>query len=244
MKISIAALLLLAGSSLYAQKSAYLKAEAGFGRGGVREFYGSDRSRFNQPGSANRYAISGGVQVKKLSVEIGFGMARTGAKSRTDFARVFCGSCPPPAMRMQFTSYTLPLTIGYNAKVARRWSFQPRMGVEAGYLQSATYSYSSGEIYAPERRVTGANLRADYKSLSLHATGALQLHYRVTPGIEVYGGPSYRHMLTNGAAETLYTQPPYYKLRTGSTTFDAGVMLRLNRPKTAPKPSMPVGPQE
>lgn len=184
--------------------------------------------------------------MKKFSVEIGFGYGRTGGRQTETIMRTSYtnpeGSLTTIKATHRITHITLPVSMGYDIRASKRWSLQPRLGFEGAYTASSKIedpyvSDNSEVLYSPLRN-------RSLKPLSVHATGALQLHYRVTPGIEVYGGPSYRHMLTNGAAETLYTQPPYYKLRTSSTTFDAGVMLHLNRPKTAPKPSVPVGPQE
>jgi hypothetical protein len=230
MKIYLAAFLCwtLSGGILYAQKSTYLKAEVGFGRGTVRESprgWPTPVPPAWRALPASRLSVSGGVQAKKLNVEIGFGYARGGGRATLTRAR----STVPGALFVsadhRYTHLTLPVSAGYNFMAGKRWSLQPRLGLEGGYLisQGLTDRYVSDgteAYYLPlhPRRM---------KDFTLSASSALHLHYRITPNIEIFGGPSYRHMLTNGAAETLYTQPPYYKLRTASTTFDAGLRLHL-----------------
>lgn len=237
-------LILLSGSSLFAQKSTYLKAETGFGRSTARSSVGSQRVGSWQPISSSRFAVTGGVQVKKLSVEIGFGYGRAGGRS-TDVIRQSLTSIPTTIKATHRISHiTLPISMGYDFRAGKRWALQPRLGFEGAYTAATKLediAILNGNEAIP--RPTGTR---PLKPLSLHGTGALQLHYRVTPGIEIYGGPSYRRMLTNGAStpETLYNQPPYYKLRTSGTTFDAGVMFRLNSSKGAHAPVMPGVPQE
>ena len=241
-------LALALGSSSFAQKSTYFKAEAGFGRSTARSTAGNQRVGSWQPINASRFAVAAGVQVKKLSVEIGFGYGRTGGRStdammRTSYANP-AGAVTTIKATHRISHITMPISMGYDFRAGKRWALQPRLGLEGAYtsaakLEDVVVLNGNEGIPAP----TGTR---PLKPLSLHATGALQLHYRITPGIEIYGGPSYRRMLTNGASapETLYTQPPYYKLRTSSTTFDAGVKFRINGAKAAPAPVMPSVPQE
>ena len=244
MKIYLAAIAMwvLSAGPLYAQKSTYLKADVGFGRGAVRERFQNGLSRTWQPVSASRVAVGKGIQVKKFSVEIGFGYSRMGGRkvnglSNRDMKNWVTyadavGDNESGMLMRQYHYITMPLSIGYDVRLSKRWMLQPRMGVEGAY----NFMTSVGAKVPGWAEYQGSGTMAtDQKRLSAFGNGALHLHYRVTPSIELFGGPSYRHMLTNGARETLYVQPPYYQLRTTSATFDAGLKLQLNRTSPAPK---------
>ena len=238
MKIYVAAIACWALSCgvVCAQKSTYLKTEVGFGRSNARgNISGRTVGAWKQI-DASRAAVNYGVQRKKFNVEIGFGYSRTGGPF-TD--SILSGVGQPPKVisaTQRIQHMTLPLSVGYELRAGKRWAIQPRLGMEAAYTASSKTTNVSrtnfGEAFAAAD-VSGPKV----KQFSLHATSAVHLHYRVTPSIEIFGGPSYRHMLTNGAKETLYVQPPYYQLRTMSATFDAGLKLLLNSAPSARKAS-------
>jgi len=219
--------LLAAGASCpaLAQRSYFGKAEVGFGRQTVRPAFDVQRAR-----PTTQAVLSGGVAVKRLTVEIGFGVARSshasssggrcGVGLQTEQVGVSSYYYPFAA---HYTRLVMPVTLGYSLPLSKRLLLQPRLGLQGSYWTSAYYVAPLAGAEPIERTATGSVLRREVPAFSVAAQGGMHLQYRATPRVSVFGGPTYRYGLSaenkDGGALP--------GLRTSAVSVDAGVLLWL-----------------
>lgn len=243
MKSLCVSIALLCGfGSATAQSGFYLKASGGWGGTWARSVFFTGTTTSDVAKNAYHAAISGGWQCGRWSIESGVGLSQTGGAHR--YALLFehnidskgniVGGTPTEATyTLLHRHYTVPVSVGYSIPFAERWVLQPRLGAEAAYNASAIDRSQIGSEVST-RELQGAQYRRFYHQYALFGSAAVQVHHRLSPRVNIFGGISYRRALTNLLQVPAWSRAPA-TVHTASATVDAGVLFFLGRGTERPK---------
>lgn len=127
--------------------------------------------------------------------------------------------------RMSYTHIGIPIQIGYTIAPHKKWSLVPYLGIIMGYnTRAAAGTITSSMVTSP---LTKAEFDNRYNRLSIWGTAALHAEYKVIDRVSLFGGPSFKYMLSNFGKPFSAVPEDRWKQRNQSITLDLGIKIKL-----------------
>lgn len=187
----------------YARDGLYFSYSAGAGISNVKQNYFIVDQNGHSPATEGVFSynlqLGLGYQYKKWRLETGLQYAVTGYK----LSGITLGSNYPNSSvgtsETLFNHLSLPLRLGYTIKLSDRLSLVPYAGIMVGYNFGArTTTDLPGEPQS-DYRWQSEDFKDRYQSVSVWGNLALQLEYKVSNRVTLFGGPSAQYMISNFA---------------------------------------------
>jgi hypothetical protein len=197
MKTIYAALLCFLTHTAFAQDSWYVQPCVGFGISNLKQ--NIVPSGNYKPVLAFDAAIGVGYRRGALEFASGVSFMRTGARTPLTFEDANGMALFTSDFHFYFYHAVIPLTVGYRVLIADKFTFLPRVGVDITYNTGAKETLvgypgtDSGKLVS----IPSAMFDASFHRFSVFGMVQAGLAYKVSPKIEITGGPSFQYMLTN-----------------------------------------------
>jgi hypothetical protein len=216
-----------------AQSGFYLAPSIGAGMSGVKQNYFSiDHKNGFSPDSKAIFSYNArlgvGYNYKKWRLETGLQYSVTGYKIEMIFLGIDFPSGPAGTTETRYQHLSVPLRLGYSIRLSDRLHFVPYAGILASYNMGArTITEIPGSLKS-DYRWKSKDFKNQFNSIAVWGNLALQLEYKTSDRISIFGGPSAQYMISN------FLKTPdnaLYKAsdRQYSVHIDLGVKIGLTR---------------
>lgn len=185
-----------------AQSGFYLSPAIGAGMSGVKQNYFSiDQKNGFSPDSkvilSYNAQLGVGYRYKKWRLETGLQYLVTGYKYEDIFLGIDFPTGPAGTTETRYQHLAVPLRLGYSISLSDRLHLVPYAGIAASYNMGArTITDIPGSLKS-DYRWKSKDFKNQFNSISVWGNLALQLEYKTSDRISIFGGPSAQYMISN-----------------------------------------------
>lgn len=186
----------------YGRNGLYLSPSLGAGISNVKQNYFSiDQNGGYSPDAKSIFSYNAGLGIgyeyKNWRLETGLQYLLTGYR----YEGLVLGSnilnSESGTAETRYQHLSVPLRLGYSIKLGERFHFVPYAGITASYNMGARSIDKLPGLPVADYRWKSENFKGQYKSISVWGNLALQLEYKTSDRISIFGGPSAQYMVSN-----------------------------------------------